>query len=184
MTGLWSRITRSNFLIRLRSWEYCPFGVILFTLFFYYAWLSVKAGSFTFFSGSNPGIIMGGMFGESKHDVLCKIPHELIPKTFLVCRPVSAEEVGKLIDVQGFRYPVIFKPDIGERGYMVKRINGPADVHAYLHKMPFDFIIQELVDLPVEAGVFYLRYPDEDRGKVISVVLKEMLHVVGDGSST
>jgi len=184
MTGLWSRITRSNFLIRLRSWEYWPFGVIQFPLFFYYPWLSLKAGSFTFFSGSNPGIIMGGMFGESKHDVLCKIPHELIPKTFLVCRPVSAEEVGKLIDVQGFRYPVIFKPDIGERGYMVKRINGPADVHAYLHKMPFDFIIQELVDLPVEAGVFYLRYPDEDRGKVISVVLKEMLHVVGDGSST
>ncbi len=126
---------------------------------------------------------MGGMFGESKHDVLKKIPVDLIPKTFLVRQPVSPEEVIDLIGIQ-FRYPVIFKPDIGERGYMVKRINASADVHHYMRKMKFDFLIQELVDLPIEAGVFYRRYPDEERGKVTSVVLKEMLSVVGDGSST
>src|SRR5690606_5526614 len=184
MTGLWSRIKRSNFLIKLRNWEYWPFGVIQLPLFVYYPLLALRAGSFTFFSGSNPGIVMGGMFGESKHDVLRKIPIGLIPKTVLVRQPVTPEEVINLINVQGFRYPVIFKPDIGERGYMVKRIHGSADVHQYMHKMKFDFLIQELVDLPVEAGVFYRRYPDDDGGKVISVVLKEMLAVVGDGSST
>ena len=184
MTGIWSRITRSNFLIRLRSWEYWPFGVIQLPLFFYYPWLSLKAGSFTFFSGSNPGIVMGGMFGESKYDVLCKIPGGLIPKTALVRQPVSTEDVEKLIDVQGLRYPVIFKPDIGERGHMVRRINSPADVHQYLSKMRFDFLIQEFADLPVEAGVFYQRYPNADRGNVTSVVLKEMLHVIGDGTSS
>lgn len=127
---------------------------------------------------------MGGMFGESKYAVLNKIPGEIVPKTLLVRQPMTAEEIVALIDLQGFRFPLILKPDIGERGYMVKRVDAAEDVHRYVDKMRFDFLVQELVDLPVEAGVFYRRYPDEDRGEVTSVVLKEMLTVTGDGSST
>ncbi len=181
---LWERITRSNFFIKLTSWEYWPFGIVQFPLFIYYAWLSLRARSFIFFSASNPGIVMGGMFGESKYEVLKKIPEQYTPKTILVKRPTTKQEVVDMLSHHGFTLPVIFKPDIGERGFMVKRIDSEQDIGNYLEQIKFDFVIQELVDLPFEFGVFYVRFPYEREGNVTSVVMKEMLSVTGDGIST
>jgi hypothetical protein len=44
--------------------------------------------------------------------------------------------------------------------------------------------VQDYVSLPLEFGVFYVRYPDEPKGRVTSIVGKEMLSVVGDGVQT
>ena len=178
------RVTRSNFFIRLRSWEYWPFGIIQFPLFVYYLWLSLRSRSLLFFSASNPGIEMGGMFGESKIDVLRKVPAELIPKTTMVRLPCHADGVAQILKAENFSYPVIFKPDLGERGHKVKRISSVADIHEYLKDLRSDFLIQELVDLPLEFGIFYTRFPSEKSGKVTSVTAKEFLSVTGDGKST
>jgi hypothetical protein len=67
---------------------------------------------------------------------------------------------------------------------MVKRINTEADIVTYLQQMKFDFLIQEFVDLDLEFGVFYQRFPSMERGSVTSIVAKEMLSVTGDGRST
>ena len=67
---------------------------------------------------------------------------------------------------------------------MVERINSEDDIDKYLLKMKFDFIIQELVDLPLEYGIFYMRFPHHEKGVVTSIVMKEMLSVTGDGKST
>src|SRR5688500_20330976 len=77
----WEKITRSNFLIKLKSWEYWPFGIVQFPAILYWIWLSLRARSFVFFSASNPGITMGGMFGESKYEILKNIPSRLVPRT-------------------------------------------------------------------------------------------------------
>ncbi|MGC3942925.1 MAG: hypothetical protein QM762_00040 [Chryseolinea sp.] len=74
LTALRDQVIRSNFFIKLKSWEYWPFGIVQFPLFIYFAWLSLRARSIVFFSASNPGITMGGMFGESKYDVIRKVP--------------------------------------------------------------------------------------------------------------
>ncbi|MBT1706015.1 hypothetical protein [Chryseosolibacter indicus] len=124
---------------------------------------------------------MGGMFGESKFEVLQKIPSAVVPKTILIKRPSSKEAVLKSLEDNGFSWPVIFKPDIGERGYMVKKVSSVEDIENYLKLVKTDFLAQELVTLPLEFGVFYTRLPNEEHGKVTSVVMKEMLHVVGDG---
>jgi hypothetical protein len=178
------RFTRSNFFIKLRGWEYWPFGIIQLPVIAYFAWLCIRARSLIFFSASNPGIAMGGMFGESKFDVLKKVPKKYIPKTILIPRPASKESVIKSLELQGFHLPVIFKPDLGERGFMVTRIETENDIAYYLLKMKFDFLVQELVTLPQEYGVFYTRFPNEENGKVTSIVVKEMLSVTGDGTST
>jgi hypothetical protein len=175
---------RSNFLIKLRSWEYWPFGIVQFPLFIYYAWLAIRSRSFTFFSASNPGIVMGGMFGESKYDVIKKIPAQYIPKTILIRQPADTESILEQIKTSGLQFPLIFKPDIGERGFMVKRIHNESDVAQYIATIRYDFLVQELVDLPLEFGVFYVRFPNESKGNVTSVVMKEMLSVTGDGKST
>lgn len=182
------RLTRqifsSNFFIRLRSWEYWPFGLIQFPLMLYWLWLSIRARSLLFFSASNPRITLGGMFGESKYEVLMQLPQHLRPKTIFAEFPTTVDEVMEKLKRDGLNFPIIFKPDYGERGFMVKRILSRSDVEHYLTKIRSNFLIQELIDLPVECGVFFTRFPNEDKGKVTSVVLKEMLDVVGDGVST
>ncbi|MBX2968900.1 MAG: hypothetical protein KF803_05990 [Cyclobacteriaceae bacterium] len=173
----------SNFFIRLRSWEYWPFGVVQFPLMIYWLWLSLKARSLFFFSASNPSILLGGMFGESKYDILKRMPERLLPKTRFVRHATSRDQLLSILN-EDFTFPVIFKPDIGERGFRVKRINSNTEAEEYLNSSTGDFIIQELIDLPVECGVFYTRFPDNETGKVTSLVLKEMLAVTGNGHST
>jgi hypothetical protein len=180
----WEKITRSNFLIKLRRWEYWPFGIVQFPAILYWLWLSFRARSFVFFSASNPGIPMGGMFGESKYDILKQIPSIYVPRTLLVCLPASVPEIMDRIKQAGMQLPLIFKPDIGERGFMVKRIGHESDIEKYLAKITVRFLIQDLVELPLEFGVFYMKLPTEEKGRVISLIAKEMLTVTGDGRST
>lgn len=178
------RLRQSNFFIKLKSWEYWPFGIVQFPAIIYYLWLSLRARSFFFFSASNPGIEMGGMFGESKFGILEKIPSRYKAKTVLIKAPATKEVVLTALKQNDFSFPVIFKPDLGERGFMVKRINTESDIAEYLQKMKYDFLVQELVDLPLEFGVFYCRFPWMKNGSVTSVVGKEMLSVTGNGVAT
>jgi hypothetical protein len=171
-------------MIKLKSWEYWPFGILQFPLFIYWLWLSARSRSLLFFSASNPGIPMGGMFGESKFDVIVKIPKKYIPKTIRIDIPTTKQVVIDHLQKNGFSLPVIFKPDLGERGYMVKRIVNESDIDQYIQRIKVSFLVQELVDLPHEFGVFYTRLPNQPKGKVTSVVMKEMLTVTGDGKAT
>lgn len=124
------------------------------------------------------------MLGESKFDVLNMVPDQYKPKTILIRYPFAPKQVLASMRENGFRFPVIFKPDIGERGFMVKRIFTDADVEEYAGRLKADFLVQEFVDLPVECGVFYTRFPNDETGKVTSLVLKEMLTVTGDGKTS
>lgn len=67
---------------------------------------------------------------------------------------------------------------------MVRKIKSIADIEQYLSEIKIDFIVQEFVSLPLEYGVFYVRYPSQPHGFVNSVTGKEFLSVTGDGSKT
>ena len=87
------RIVRSNFFIRLRNWEHWPFIIVQFPLLLYWMWLAIRARAIFFFSASNPGILTGGMMGESKFDVLKKIPSQYVPQSILIQYPISKEDL-------------------------------------------------------------------------------------------
>lgn len=182
--SLLKKIARSNFFIKLRSWEYWPFGIIQLPIFAYWLWLSLKARSLLFFSASNPSILTGGMFGESKFSVLQKVPERVRAKSALVKVPASVPAVKSAAAQLEISFPFILKPDIGERGRMVKKVSSEKDIEQYLATINGDFIVQAFLDLPLEFGVFYERHPNEPHGTVTSITMKEMLHVVGDGKST
>jgi hypothetical protein len=170
-----------NFFIRLFHWEYWPFGIIQAPLFLMWLWYSLRERSFFYFSASNPSILSGGMMGESKFEVLSFLSEELKPRTILIRLPASKTEVVRKIDDAGLNFPLIFKPDLGERGWLVRRIDDPEGIEDYLVEVKIDFIIQELVDLPLEFGVYYVRFPSEENGRVASITAKEFLYVQGDG---
>ncbi len=173
-----------NFFFKLTSWEYWPFGIIQAPIFLLWIWYSLKERSLLYFSASNPGILTGGMMGESKFEVLNLVPNEVKPKTVLIKLPSTHEQVLDVMKRNAFTFPVIFKPDLGERGWMVRRIQNEEQVDLYLSEIKIDFLIQEMVDLPLEFGVFYVRFPNEENGVVNSITAKEFLYIEGDGRKT
>lgn len=122
--------------------------------------------------------------GESKWDVLKLIPDLVKPKTILIKLPATTEKTLRAIEASGLTLPVIFKPDKGERGWMVRKIKNVADIDQYLTEIKIDFIVQEFVNLPLEYGVFYIRFPSQPTGFVNSITGKEFLSVTGDGKKT
>ena len=119
--------------------------------------------------------------GESKFEVLELVPNEVKPKAILIRHSATTESVLLALLENNLSFPVIFKPDMGERGWMVRKIKSEEDVLQYLKEIKIDFLAQELVDLPLEFGVYYLRFPDQQNGFVNSITMKEFLSVEGDG---
>ncbi len=167
--------------IKWSRWEFWPFAVLYFPVWFYYIWLSIKRGSLFFFTSSNPSIEFGGMMGEKKSDIYNLIPEKFLPQTKLFNKNQEQDAVAYAKKV-GF--PLIAKPDIGERGTWVEKISDETALLNYINLCPVPFLIQELVDYPIELGVFYVKYPGSTKGKVSSIVKKEFLKVVGDGHSS
>lgn len=181
---LLARLKSSVTWAKIFRWEFWPFSVFYFPVMFYWIWMTVRTRSFFFFTASNPSIENGGMLGESKDKIFKLIPERYIPKTFKLVPGISPEAFDDEINRRDIGYPFVLKPDIGERGWMVEIIRNSAELLNYLEKIRVPFLVQELIDYPIELGIFYYRYPDRVRGTVSSVVIKEMLTVSGDGRST
>lgn len=114
---------RSPFFIRLLSWEYWPFAVVYVPVFVYWLWLSLKARSFFFFSAANPSIESGGLLGESKIDILDKIGDEFKPKTLFISASTHLKGLFERIEEAGLTFPMIAKPNAGERGWRVEKLD-------------------------------------------------------------
>jgi hypothetical protein len=126
-------MTPSRFFTRLLNWEYWPWQVVYFPIMLYWLWLSVKARNPFFFFTANPGIESGGMLVESKIDILNLIPDSLKPKTIFCPYPASLSEIMIAMDEKNIRFPVIGKPDHGERGWMVEKLSGQEELVNYIN---------------------------------------------------
>ncbi len=170
--------------IKTFSWEYWPVWMVYFPVGFYFLYLSIRARSFFFFSASNPTIETGGMFFESKWKIFQLVPKEYYPTTILV---EGGEDIGSIeqrMNYVGIEFPIIAKPDRGERGWCVKKITNIEELDSYRMALNVSFLIQSYINYPVEMSVFYYRHPKEEKGIVTSVTLKKLLTVNGNGTST
>ena len=141
----------------------------------------MKTRSFFFFTAANPEIEFGGMFGERKSDIYKQIPDKYLPKTYLIPKKNLLKAKNAIVDV-GF--PAICKPNVGERGFQVQVIHSETQLLTYIKSCSVDFLVQEYIQLPIELGVFYIRFPGEDRGKITSIVQKRFLTARGDGKKS
>lgn len=175
---------RSTFATKLLHWEYWPTWVIYFPVFFYYLFLSIKARSFFFFTATNPEMEMGGLYNCSKYKQLKSIPDTFKPITLYVAANSPWALVQSRIVEKKLDYPLIAKPDRGERGRGVALLRNAKQLAAYLQESQVDFLVQEYIESPFEAGVFYYRLPEEASGAIPSLVVKAFLTVTGDGLSS
>ncbi len=121
---------------------------------------------------------------ESKKAIYKLIPQQYYPKTELIVKGIPLEEILKTIQISGIQYPFIAKPDIGLRGSAVKKIHNSEELKLYNQKANFDYLVQDLIPFEKEVGIFYVRYPNEKKGKITGIVYKEFLIITGDGFST
>ncbi|MEO7532909.1 MAG: hypothetical protein ABIU30_03675 [Ferruginibacter sp.] len=172
------------FFIKLFNWEYWPFHVVYAPIYFYWIWICLKARSFFFFNTSNPTIKNGGFLMESKKEIYDLIPSAYYPRTILFKAGFSQNEIIDEINSKRFKYPLVGKPDIGMKGFSVKKLDNEKELLEYAQKSRVDFLVQEFVPFKNEVGIFYYRYPNEKNGHISGIVRKEFLTVTGDGHST
>ncbi len=123
------------------------------------------------------------MLIESKKKILDLLPENLIPKTLFFNHPVSKDEIINAMGSLSMHFPIIIKPDYGERGKGVEKIEDSVELTKYLDVNRLNIIIQEFIDYPVELGIFYIRHPDKENGNITSIVKKKLLFIIGDGNS-
>ena len=143
---------------------------------------------------ANPTIPNGGMVGFSKSAFLgqagAAARRWILPwQTHTVTEAPFAEQVDDILARLaggGLGLPIVGKPDMGCRGAGVKLLQTRADLHGYLAAYPVGstLMLQQLAPWEPEAGVFYVRYPNEAKGRIVSMALKYTPYVVGDGRSS
>ncbi|MGQ0543385.1 MAG: VTT domain-containing protein [Blastocatellia bacterium] len=174
------------------KWEFWPLQIFYFPVVLYILFLGLKHRSLALFTCVNPAIPAGGFKGESK-DAIYKglLGNPKSAKHLPAYEVVSGSDTfetklnaaTRFLDEHRLSFPVVLKPNAGERGKDVMIVRNFDELREILRESSVDTIIQEFVD-GVEAGIFYYRYPNEPKGHIFSITEKRFPEVIGDGQST
>jgi hypothetical protein len=174
-------------LARLRRWEFWPAWATYAPVAPWILWLALRHRSPTVFTAANPGIEDGGFVGESKSAILARLPRAwVMPWTTVEPGPIDARAAAACSSIAalGWRFPIVAKPDAGERGTGVRWLRDEAALRDYLTREPARVLLQVPHDGPFEAGIFYVRSPGAALGRIVSITDKRFPVVIGDGRST
>lgn len=171
---------------RWTKWEFWPPWLVYPPVVLWILWLAVRYRSPTLFTAANPAIPAGGFVGESKADILDLLPSGAAARyrRLPLALPLAArrQRVAEVLEQAGGDFPVVLKPDVGERGRGVRVARSWEEIDAALAAANGDLLVQEYVPGP-ELGVFYVRQPGAKRGRILSITDKRFPEVVGDGRS-
>lgn len=130
-----------------KLWQRLPWQVLYTPMIPFIAYTFIRKGFRL--SKVNPCMDNSGLFNSSKSKYLSTLPKEWVP------------------DMEPFSYPMVVKPDNGERGKGVEIVHHDAALMNYLNNAKGLVLIQEYVDLPHEAGIFWAD------NKITSITLKK-----------
>jgi hypothetical protein len=169
---------------KLSNWELWPFNLIYAPLGPLWLWYAVRSRCFWWFSPANPTLTFAGFEGEGKKEMYDLLPPGTYPATVYVDPGQPFEEVLRLVADKGLRYPICVKPEVGLKGLLFRKVDNEEKLRSYHQRVPVAYLIQSLVEAPMEVSVFYYRYPNRQQGVISGLIEKEMMHVVGDGEQT
>ena len=177
---------------RWTEWEFWSLRTFYLPIIVYIGWLAIKYRSLSVFADANPAIEAGGFVGEPKAEIYeglraskAAVKH-LLKYVFI---PANIEAAEKLNAAEFFRrennlnFPIAFKPNVGERGAGVFIVKSDEELKSRITKSAADLILQEYANGD-EFGVFYYRYPNEERGRIYAITEKRFPFVPGDGKAT
>lgn len=198
VTLQWLRRASVNFnvrrfttrLARWRHWEFWPTWMFYPPVAIYCLWLALKYRGLTLPTTANPGIFSGGMVGESKMATLKELyltSPEFTAEAELIVGDTVAARLRSLDGIRtrlGLEFPFILKPDVGQRGAGIKLIRSTEQAECYLRQTSAPLVAQRYAPGPLEAGIFYYRFPHKTRGHIFAITEKIFPKLVGDARHT
>lgn len=173
------------------AFERLPKWLNLVPMVAQWLWLGLRHGSVTLPSSANPHITAGGLVGDTKSEYFhCMGPLARSKVAdFVMIQPQGAASLpAALVAMREAKldFPVVAKPDLGWCGFGVRRIDDADALHDYLARYPHDaaLMLQRYLPEPGEAGLFYMRHPDQSEGRLIGILLRHYPQVIGDGTRT
>ena len=180
-----------NPVLPIGTLERMPKWLICIPLTLQWLWLALRYQSLTLPSIANPAITAGGLVGEGKLEYLDAMGPIALLATAPYCavsthKRHTGAELRELMRGTGLSFPVVAKPDLGLCGYGVRLIANRGDLRDYLLAFPANemVVLQQYLPQEGEAGIFYIRDPDADAGRIIGLALRYFPRVTGDGSRT
>lgn len=170
-----------RFLIRLIHYEYWPMWAFYLPLSFYFIFKGILKKHIFFFTNVNKNMDeFGGLFFDSKMEVDNWIPQKYKPVSILV----KKQDILSFQLPNTLSFPVIIKPNSGERGRAVMKINSNSELNESLRLYDENILVQEYIDYRNEYGVFISWIPEANQYKVLSLTEKKLFSVIGNGIST
>ena len=176
---------------RVGAFERLPKWLNLVPMVVQWLGLALRHGSVTLPSCANPHITAGGLVGDTKSEYFnCMGPlaRSRVADFVMIQAQGLASLPATLLTMReaNLAFPVVAKPDLGWCGFGVRRIDDAAALHDYLARYPRDaaVMLQRYLDEPGEAGLFYMRHPDQRVGRLLGILLRHYPQITGDATST
>lgn len=174
----WNRIVRWEF---WPAWLfYSPVAAICF-------WLGLRYKGFSLPTVANLNQKNGGIIGESKIGILQTLM-ETSPEFTSDGYPVPTGSTQKRMEIieevcrrHEIRFPFVLKPDTAQRGAGFRKVSSFDEAEKYLDQVSAPLVLQRYVEGPNEAGIFYYRFPNEQKGHIFGITRKQFPVLVGDG---
>ena len=171
---------------RIWNWEFWPLWLFYIPVVLYIAYLAIRHRGLHF-TAANPGMPASGFVGESKDAIYRLIAKAQGSRDHLLrhIRLSRADvcEANDFIAANHLSFPIVVKPDSGERGNGVKIVHDASELDAALSELRSNVLVQEYFG-GVELSVFYYRIPSQPRGRIFSITEKIFPTIIGDGVST
>ena len=168
-------------------WEFWPAWLFYSPVALICVWLGLRYKGFSLPTVANLNQKNGGIVGESKIGILQTLMETspeytsdgyLVPEGSVKNRIESIKEICLRHDI---RFPFVLKPDTAQRGAGFRKIESLDEIEKYVAQVSSPLILQRYVEGPNEAGIFYYRFPNEQRGHIFGITRKQFPTVVGDG---
>ena len=178
LAGKWRRLTH---------WEYWS-PVIVYPLAIWpLAFRRLRGGRALDFLNCNPSMPLSGFAMESKGDILDNFspPHSEKIRVARYQRFQGAEGKQVVSDfAQKHGWPLVLKPDIGERGHGVTIVRDLDEATTWIDLHPeASALVQEYIK-GLEVGIHWARLPRENSGQVTSLARKLPQHLTANGEDT
>ena len=176
--------------MRWSRWEFWPAWLFYPPVFLLCVHLGFKYRGFALPTIANPGQHNGGIVGESKIDILRQL-RVIAPERTAEAHLIAPGHIHSRMEAlqwameqEAWSLPIILKPDVAQRGAGFRKIDSLAEARDYLARVPAPVIAQRYIAGPHEAGIFYYRFPSQERGNIFAITEKQFPTLIGDGVST
>lgn len=171
--------------------ERLPKWLNLVPMLLQWAWLGLRYRSLTLPSCANPQITAGGLVGDTKSEYFAAMGAHARSRVapFTLLRVAGVDQLAAAMSAMreaGLHFPVVAKPELGWCGFGVRRIDDALELADYLARYPAGekLMLQRYLQEPGEAGLFYVRHPEQAQGQLLGILLRHYPQVIGDGVST